>query len=92
MLPCHQVTLVYDAGKPWIKAARLTRNPEYGRRWQSRVMLLGGPGGKLLPGVQTGALGCFGTAVQEPEFSRADVQQVSRQACKQHVQNRSIDI
>ena len=58
---------------------------EFGRRWQSRdlaVMLLGGPGGALLPGVQTGALGCFGTAVQEREFSRADVQQVRGQACR----------
>lgn len=39
-------------------------------------MLLGGPGGALLPGVQAGALGCFGTAVQEHEFTRADIQQV----------------
>lgn len=39
-------------------------------------MLLGGPGGALLPGVQAGALGCFGTAVQEHEFSRTDIQQV----------------
>lgn len=49
------------------------------RRWQSRdlaVMLLGGPGGSLLQGVQVGALGCFGTAVQEHEFSRTDILQV----------------
>ena len=45
-------------------------------------MLLGGPGGMLLPGMQAGALGCFGTAVQEHEFSRADVQQVCDQACE----------
>jgi hypothetical protein len=56
------------------------------------VMLLGGPGGALLPGLEAGALGCFGTAVQEQEFSRADVQQVSGEAQSHRTDSSMSDI
>jgi hypothetical protein len=55
------------------------------------VMLLGGPGAALLHGLLAGALGCFGTAVQEHEFSRANARQVRGQACKSYSSNSALN-